>query len=229
MPDNHIDVLAIIPARGGSTRIKDKNIIDVAGKPLMVYTIEAAKQCNMINDVVVSTDDEHIAQVSIAYGASVIRRPTNMSQDDSPTEDAIRHVIETMESRDMSIDAIVILQPTSPMRTVDHIYEGLYVARNACADSVFSVCEVQNPHLMGHFNEHGIYVMHYGKRLFTQDVMPYYTENGAFYYVTRDAFMRYGDRICGNTHVFVMDVVSSIDVDTIYDLEIIRNLKEHGI
>ena len=118
-----MNVLAIIPARGGSKRIPYKNIQNLAGKPLIAHTIIAAKKSKVIDKIVVSTDDKKIAKISEAYGIEVpFLRPKNISKDNSPTIEAVKHTLEFLRTnQDYIPDMIIILQPTSPLRTTRSI------------------------------------------------------------------------------------------------------------
>ena len=109
-------ILAIIPARGGSRRLPRKNVRLLCGKPLIAYTIEAALSSKLIDRVVVSTEDEEIAEVSKKYGAEVLERPEELARDDSPTIDAVMHVLNWFEERKEFFDIVVLLEPTSPLR-----------------------------------------------------------------------------------------------------------------
>ena len=112
-------VLAVIPARGGSKGIPRKNVVDVAGKPLIAWTIAAALRSRYLDRVIVSTDDREIADVSVAHGAEVpFLRPASLATDNSPTIDVLIHAIESLEE---TFDIVVTLQPTSPLRSTDLI------------------------------------------------------------------------------------------------------------
>ena len=110
-------VLALIPARGGSKGIKDKNIRPVAGKPLIAYTIEAGKDCEYVDDVVITTDSQRIKAVAEEYGAWVpFLRPDELASDTATTLDAVLHAVNTLRDMGKEYDILVILQPTSPLR-----------------------------------------------------------------------------------------------------------------
>ena len=133
------EVLAIIPARGGSKGIPNKNLKMLAGRPLVAHSVLAAKKANCVSKVVVSTDDEKIVQVALDYDAEVVRRPADISRDDSPSEEALVHVLDTLLSEeDYSPDIVVFLQPTSPLRGKDDIDNAVDVLLAEQADSVFS-------------------------------------------------------------------------------------------
>src|SRR5437762_12313177 len=119
--------LGLIPARGGSKRIPGKNLISLGGKPLIAHTIEAARKSKKLSKVLVSTDDERIADYSRSLGADVpFLRPRELARDQSPTFDAAWHAVMSVEKqRGARVDAVVLLQPTSPFRTSSHIAESI--------------------------------------------------------------------------------------------------------
>ena len=120
-------ILAIIPARGGSKTIKNKNIISLCGKPLIAYTIVEALKSKNLSNVIVSSDNEEIISVSTKYGAEVpFRRPKKLSSDNSLSIDVIKHSVNKMEKiHNITYDIVVMLQPTTPMRTSKHIDDAL--------------------------------------------------------------------------------------------------------
>jgi CMP-N-acetylneuraminic acid synthetase len=138
------NVIAIIPARGGSKGIPRKNIRLLAGKPLIAYTIEAAFTSKM-DKVIVSTEDEEIAEISKKYGAEVIERPKGLAKDETPTIDVIFHVLEILKAKNYNPDIVVLLQPTSPLRNAEDIYNAIKLFLDSDCESVVSVCEVEHP------------------------------------------------------------------------------------
>jgi CMP-N-acetylneuraminic acid synthetase len=146
------NVVAIIPARGGSKGIPRKNVRLLCGKPLIAYTIEAALSSRLIYRVVVSTEDEEIAEISKNYGAEVIKRPEELARDDSPTIDAVMHVLNWFEERKEFFDIVVLLEPTSPLRKDNDLDNAisLFIENIDKADSLTSLGEIhlENPHIM---------------------------------------------------------------------------------
>ncbi len=132
---NEKTFLAIIPARGGSKRLPRKNILNLAGKPLIAWTIEAALQSKYIDKVLVTSNDDEILKVSNDYGASTIKRPMHLSQDNSTSFEAISHAIENTQE----FDYIVLLQPTSPLRTSGHIDEAIQLIFQKKSDAIIFV------------------------------------------------------------------------------------------
>jgi CMP-N-acetylneuraminic acid synthetase len=139
-----IDVLAIIPARGGSKGIPGKNIKLMAGKPLIRYSIDMALNCSRIDKVVVSTDDEVIAQVSEEAGAEVIMRPPELATDQSLVMDAIRYTIDQVENQYGSVSYFVLLEATAPLRRMDDVEDSITALKQPGVDSVatFSAAKV---------------------------------------------------------------------------------------
>lgn len=143
-----MEILAIIPARGGSKGIPRKNLAILAGQPLIAYTIRAARNAKLLNRVVVSTEDEEIAGVAKSHGAEVILRPSELALDTTPTEPVLLDVLKTLESKEGYVpDAVVLLQPTSPLRSESHIDEAIKKLYDTEADAVVSVCEAQHHNL----------------------------------------------------------------------------------
>ncbi len=133
--------LAIIPARKGSKRLKNKNITPLNGKPLIAHTIESALNCSSIDNVVVSTDCLKIKEVSEAFGASVpFIRPQDIAQDESSTADVVMHVINFYENLDIYFENFILLQPTSPLRNSHHIISAINLMKERKATSIISVC-----------------------------------------------------------------------------------------
>ena len=146
------EVLAIIPARGGSKSIPRKNILDFAGYPLIAYSIAASLGSATVDRVIVSTDDEEIAAISRAYGAETpFLRPVEFSQDETPDLPVFIHALEWLESQESyQPDIVIQLRPTSPFRKVSHIDQAVYqLLERPQADAVRTVCiPFQNPFKM---------------------------------------------------------------------------------
>ena len=130
------NILAVIPARGGSKGIPGKNIRDFAGKPLIVHSIETSLQCSLITTTVVSTDDDEIAEIAEAHGAQVIRRPAELAADTSLVIDAIKHAVLEVEEEGHDVDVVLLLEPTSPLRRAEDLESCIRVLLEEKADSV---------------------------------------------------------------------------------------------
>lgn len=217
-------ILGVITARGGSKGIPGKNIKMLGDKPLIAYTIEAARKSNLITHLIVSTDDEAIARTAKEYGAEVpFMRPKELAQDITPHLPVMRQAIEFMEKKlDLLFDYVVIFQPTSPFRTVDDIDGTIQKLIDTGADSAVSVCEVDSSaHPMKIKKLEGDRVRPYcleepeGAR--RQDLPVAYKRSSAVYAMKRDLIMKanrlYGEFIVG--HIVPTD--RSIDIDTPFD------------
>jgi len=135
--------IAIIPARAGSKRIKNKNIVPVGGYPLVSYSIEAAKKSKYIEDIYVSTDGIKIAKIAKQYGAKIITRPKRMAQDHSQIEEAVLYSINQIKKKyGKSVDNVVLLQPTSPQRNIKDLDNAIKKFIKKKADSLFSCTSI---------------------------------------------------------------------------------------
>ena len=141
-------IVGIIPARGGSKGVPKKNIRPIMGKPLIAYTIEVALESQLLGKVIVSSDDEEIMVVSRQYGAEVpFTRPAELALDTTPMVPVLQHAVRFLEDRDnIRFDYILLLQPTNPVRQVEDINSALGKLVETGADSVISVCQVDNYH-----------------------------------------------------------------------------------
>ncbi len=179
-------ILAIIPARGGSKRLPGKNILDLAGKPLIAWTIEAALESNYIDRVIVSTDDEEIAVISKKYGADLpFIRPDILATDKATSVDVVLHTIEKIEGFGEKYDYIILLQPTSPLRCAKNIDESIELLQAKKCDSVISVCKSEhNPLWCNLIPEDGNLTNFLDDNILnkrSQDLEQYYRLNGAIY------------------------------------------------
>lgn len=206
--------LAIIPARGGSKRLPRKNILDLCGKPLISWSIEAALKSKYISKVVVSSDDEEILNISSNFGADIIKRPYELANDTATTFDAIKHTINNLEK----YDYIVLLQPTSPLRNENQIDEAIELLEEKQADAIVSVCEMdhsplwsntlpEDGNMRGFLREEIL-----NKR--SQDLEKYYRLNGAVYICKTDKLLENKSFFLkDNIFAYIMDKKNSIDID----------------
>ena len=184
-------VLGIIPARGGSKGVQGKNIRIIAGKPLIQYTIDACKNCQKLSDFVVSTDSDQIKKIVEKTGTKVVDRPPELGLDTSSVVDAALHVLENVEDKNNPFDAIMLLQPTSPIRTGEDIDKAIDLLNTVLdIDGVISVIQVDDNHpaRMYLVNEKGylesfLPVFEETRR---QDLPNVYHRNGSIYLVRRD-------------------------------------------
>lgn len=217
-------ILAIIPARGGSKGIVGKNIKELNGKPLIAYTIEEAKKSEYINRIVVSTDNEEIANISKKYGAEVpFLRPLELAQDDTPTIECVIHMLNVLkENEDYIPDYVCLLQCTSPLRTFNDIDGTIEKLLSTGLDSAASVCEAEvNPYWTNIFNGERLeYFLKDGKEITRrQDLPNVYRLNGAVYVAKCDVLKNEMTFETEYTTGYVMDKNSSIDIDDIIDFK----------
>jgi len=232
-------ILAVIPARGGSKGILGKNIKRFCGKPLLAYTAESAIRSNMVSKTILSTDDKEIAKVGRGCGVEVpFLRPDELATDMCPALPVIIHAVEYMEKVESFFpNYVILLQPTSPFRTSQHIDEALATLINSDADSIVSVTEV--PHA---FNPYSVMQLQDGclnnflaydeKNNIRQKKPVFYGRNGAAIYAfSRECLMEknslYGDKILP----YFMDRAESLDIDDEWDWNLATLLYEqkyHG-
>jgi CMP-N,N'-diacetyllegionaminic acid synthase len=173
--------LAIIPARGGSKRLPKKNILNLGGKPLIAWSIEAGLNSQYIDAVIVTSDNEEILNISEKYGAQIIQRPQNLAEDTTSSIDTLLHAIEGLTQYDF----VVLLQPTSPLRTDIHIDEAIKLLTEKEADAVISICETEHSPLWSNplpKDESMVnFISNEIKNTRSQDLPQYFRLNGAIY------------------------------------------------
>jgi len=222
-----MQILGLIPARGGSKGIPRKNIIPLAGKPLLAYTCEAALQSRFLTRTLLNTDDPEIAAVGQEYGVEVpFLRPQELARDETPILPVIQHTLTWLAEHENFVpEAVVLLQPTSPMRSGLHIDAAIGVFRDHQADTVVSVMEVPhqfNPVSLMQIDEnHQLHLYLEGPMILRRQEKPrVYARNGpAILIVSREVLLQgqlYGDRI----YPYLMDRISSLDIDDAMDLQI---------
>lgn len=217
-----MNVLAIIPARGGSKGIKRKNLIAYKGKPLLKWTIDAALNSNFINDVVVSSDnDEILALANNNKGLITLKRPKELAEDNSRTEPVLKHVLESLSQSDYS--HIILLQPTSPLRTVEHIDDAFKLLNNSKANSLISVCSLEDhPFKSFKLDQNGFLegIINNDYPFYPRQILPKtYKANGAIYIIKVDEFKKNYSLLTDKTIHFEMSKESSKDIDTVEDLK----------
>jgi CMP-N,N'-diacetyllegionaminic acid synthase len=225
-------VLGIIPARGGSKSVPNKNIASVDGRPLIAYTIEAAKTARSLTHFIVSTDDEKIAATARAEGAAVpFMRPPELATDDAETLPVLLHAIEQMERTDHGrYDVIVLLQPTTPLRTGEDIDAGLRLLEERGADSVVSVVDVggNHPFRMKRLLDDGR-LMNYIDQGF-EDMRPrqrlpaVYIRSGALYISRRSVLVEQQRMVGDKCYGLVIPRARAVNIDEPTDLYVAERL-----
>ena len=208
--------IAIIPARGGSKRIPEKNIKLFAGLPLLAHSILYAQQNEtLIDEIYVSTDIVEIKKIAIQYGAKVIDRPEHLSGDLEPTITALKHVLESIDCSD--VESVVLLQPTNPLRPQDLLKQAFEIYNNSNCDSLFTVS--RNYQKFGKITANKYHPFNYTIGQRSQDLEPLYFENGLLYITKADLILK-DIIISENAYPLEVDhVFAKVDIDTFEDLE----------
>lgn len=216
-------MIAIIPARGGSKGLPGKNIMRLGNKPLIAYTIEAAKIAKKIDRVIVTTDSEEIAETAKKYGAEVpFMRPAQLAQDTSAACDAYLHAVEYLkENENCDIEKFIVLLPTTPFRTGGDIDDAVGVFEDKGAYTLVSMTETETP-ISWYFK-----VDDQGRTQnagFASDILAnrqcadrYYRPNGAIYILDYDLLKSKRTYYSDNTVAYIMDHYKSVDIDTVDD------------
>ena len=225
--DRSSSILGVVPARGGSKGVPRKNICLVRGKPLIVYTLEAASLARCLTRLVVSTEDEEIAQVARLLGVEVLPRPYALAADDTPAIAPVLHAIDAFPE----FDYVVLLQPTSPLRSADDIDMAIDTCLRLKAPACVSVCEARcSPHWMYWINDDGQMrpVLEQNAETYArrQDLSPAYALNGAVYVARTDWLRETRNFLTPETVPFVMDQDRSLDIDTEGDIRMCECLLE---
>jgi CMP-N,N'-diacetyllegionaminic acid synthase len=216
-------LLAIIPARGGSKRLPRKNILDFEGKPMIAWSIEAGLKSKYVDRVVVSTDSQEIADVSVRYGADVpFFRPLELATDHAKSIDVIRYTITHLEENRDFYEYIILLQPTSPLRTAQHIDEAVEYLLAKKANSVISVTEVGcSPFWSNTLPKDGSMKGFLETKIIdkrSQDLEKYFGLNGAIYICKVERLLEEKSLFLkDNVFAYVMSKEDSVDIDDKFD------------
>lgn len=233
--DTNKKILAIIPARSGSKGLKDKNIKDLLGKPLIAYTIEAAHKADVFDRIVVSTDSEKYAQISRQYGADVpFLRSVENSTDKAGSWDVVKEVLENLKKDfNEKYDIVVLLQPTSPLRTSENIKEAVELFLNKSADSVIAVAQTEHPMFWCNTIDKDYSMKDFIKKEFNksrQELPTSYCINGSIYIVKTELLNNlnslnlYGEKSYG----YIMERVNSVDIDSELDFLYVKTILENN-
>jgi CMP-N-acetylneuraminic acid synthetase len=226
-----MNIIGIIPARGGSKGIPRKNIKLLNNQPLIYYTINAAIESQYINQIYVSTDDLEIVEISRRLGANIpILRPQELAEDDTPTLPVIQHMTETIEKKYGPVDITVTLQPTSPLRTGLDIDNTIKILLDSEADAAVSVTEVEtHPYIMAKVEQNRLIWLHSEQKLSRrQDFPKIYALNGAVYATKRDILIDHNTLYGQNTRAYIMPRERSIDIDDYYDFLLVETIMRKG-
>lgn len=220
-----MSIVAVIPARAGSKGIPRKNLVRIVGRPLIAYAIEAAQNAASADRVLISTDDSEIADVARELGAEVpFLRPAELANDAAPMLGVMRHALAWLESQGVAVEALVLLQPTSPLRTGRHVEEAIALFRSAPASSVVSVVEVPhqfNPVSVMKLSAQGTLVPFLGDQIIAirrQDKPNAYARNGPAVLISHPDTLRSGQLYGESCLPYLMSEEDSLDIDTPQDL-----------
>ena len=207
--------IAIIPARGGSKRLPNKNSLLLGNYPLLVHSILFAQANNeIIDEIYVSTDDDEIKEIVIQYGAKVIDRPLAISGDFEPTITAVQHVLESINE---PVENVVLLQPTNPLRPTGLLKECFVSFEQSNADSLFTVS--QNHHKLGKITNDTFVPFNYEIGQRSQDLEPLFFENGLLY-ITKTSAILDDKIITENAFPYVVNhIFANVDIDTKEDFD----------
>ncbi|MBO4249546.1 acylneuraminate cytidylyltransferase family protein [Halomicrobium sp. IBSBa] len=228
-----MDIFAIVPARGGSKRVPRKNIRSVGGKPLIAHTLEQSRRASEIDRTIVSTDSEEIATVAQNHGGEVpFMRPAELATDEASSLDVARHALDWVRSEGHDPDVLVLLQVTTPLRTVEDIDGAIRTLRDdPDVQSVVSVSEYETPphwavecedgYLRPHFDAETLWGEDVKR---SQDVPTLYHPNGCLFAVETEQFDSEATFYTDQTAAYEMPRDRSLDIDEPFDLEIARAL-----
>ena len=213
--------LVIIPARGGSKRLPNKNIKLLGSLPLIAHSIKFAQE-NGIEKIVVSTDDDAIKKIAIDYGAEVILRPAELAIDTSPTIDALKHVIQSIPE---DFDTIILLQPTNPLRPKNLLEDALKIMKEQNYDSLMSVS--RNHQKFGKISKNKFLPFNYEFGQRSQDLEPLFFENGLLYITNSESILN-GEILAGNNFPLIVNhPYSQVDIDTEEDFKFAEYILEN--
>lgn len=215
-------ILAIILARGGSKGVPRKNIRIISGKPLIFYSINAASKSKYVNEPVISTEDSEIESICNKYGSEVIKRPEALAKDYSSTIEVILHALDYLEKKE-SPDILVLLQPTSPLRTSIDIDNAIDIFINNDCDSVISVSELDHSPYWSLKLQNSYLIPSFGKEYFEkrrQDLPTLYSPNGAIFISTPEYLRKHETFYSEKSLPYIMPPERSIDIDTELDFKL---------
>ena len=218
-------VLAIVPARGGSKGIPGKNIVPIAGKPLVAYTVEQARLASSVSRVVVSTDSDRIADAARASGAEVVSRPAELAGDTATSESALIHCVDVLKEREgYEPDLVVFLQATSPLRRAAQIDEAVATLRREGADSLFSCCPAHG--FIWRRGGQGVVPLNYdpAQRPRRQEAPEDVVENGSIYVFKPWVLGKLRCRLGGRIAVYPMSALESWQIDEPDDIPVVEML-----
>lgn len=217
MAGKKMSIIAIITARGGSKRIPKKNIKDFYGKPMLAYAIEAAKNANIFDEIMVSTDSEEIADVARKYGASVpFMRSEKTANDFATTYDVLEEVLAEYKKIGKKFDEICCIYPCVPFLTSKSLIEAYNTMKNGNADALQPVCKFPSPIEWAMKIENGLLIPNdrEAQKIRSQDLNPKYFDVGMFYYCKTDVLLKEKTLVPNKTFAYIIDETECQDIDT---------------
>lgn len=222
----HKTFLGLIPARKGSKRLPHKNILNLNGKPLLAWTVEAAVNSKYIDEVIISTDDLKIAEIGKKFGAKVpFLRPTNFATESSSSVELVVHAVDYYKKKlKKKFDYVVLLQPTSPLRDSHDIDNAIEYLAAKKADAVISLSEIEHSLTRSNILPENLSLVNFIGKEFkdkrNQDLPKYFTPNGAIYIHKTSVFLKEQTFfIRRNIFGFIMPIEKSVDIDTKLDFD----------
>jgi len=221
--------VAIIPARGGSKGVPRKNIRPLEGRPLIAHSIQDALEAKRVDQVFVSTDNAEIAKISENSGAETIHRPAELANDTASSEAALIHALSELEGLGISLDNIVFLQCTSPIRSGTDIDRALTEFEAKQADSLLSVSPSHR--FLWEERDGKAYPINYNYRYRPrrQDMPPQYIENGSIYIFKPWVLKERKNRLGGQIALYIMPEEAALEIDSLTDLKIVETLMQEHI
>ena len=229
---NNLNIVGIIPARGGSKGIPNKNIIDICGHPLISWSINQSISANLITSTWVTSDDKKILDISRQYGANTIKRPKSISSDNCSSESAWIHALEHINSIGIKPDLVVGIQCTSPIRESNDLDQAInYFLKNKY-DSLLSTVQVED-YFTWELNKDSIALPlnhDVNKRKPRQKIKKTFLENGSFYIFKPDLIKKSRNRLIGKIGMYMMAQHKAFQIDNREDIKICSAIiKEYGI
>ena len=217
-----VRILGVVPARGGSKELPRKNVRLLAGEPLIGYTLRTASQVAEIDLLVVSTDDDEIASVSRNYGVRVVERPETLALDSSPTEAALLHVLSVLEAEGQQFDVILVLEPTSPLRSMKTIVQAITLCITEPVESVLAVRETREN--IGFIQEGCFRQIIPGSPRRRQERQPMYIESSTIYACSVDHLRRAGTLVAEDWGALVVPHAEAADINNENDFQLVEFL-----
>lgn len=216
--------LAVVLARAGSKRLPAKNLLPLLGKPLIRWTLEAALESQVIDTLVISSDDEAILAEGRRLGIRTVQRPAHLASDTATTFDALVHTLEILAVDGVRPAKLMLLQPTSPLRGAQDIRDAVRCMDETGADSVVSVCPCEHSPLwsntLGAEGQMDGFLRPEVLNRRSQDLPNYYRLNGAIYLARTDKFMSERGFFMPNSRAHIMPAERSVDIDTYIDFKL---------